>query len=264
MNCTKNHLLRVIRFCLLPNNFAAGSGLLNHIRPNVDMLAFVSGTGVLLGALTSLFLLTVKRPERTTALRFLGLYTLSLTVGLAEPLIPAGALLLRYAAGGISLLYGPFLYLYCQYRLNADRRASSSWKHFLPFLGYYLMLTTERAFAVASKEVREGVELALYILLFVQITGYCFLADLFVRHHQEQVDGSSVFVRSSRLFFLKMIVRASGGFFLLTFVLNFCLAIFGFADQPAVAVSIQVGVCIIIFLIALLNTETMHAEKLVE
>ena len=228
------------------------------------MLAFVSGTGVLLGTLTSIFLLLVKRPRHEHAVRFLGLYTLSLTVGLAEPLIPAGNLLLRYAAGGVSLLYGPFLYLYCQHRLDAERRAWSSWKHFLPFLVYCLLLTLEKSFAQAPVEVREGVELGLYILLFTQIIGYCFMADLYVRHFQEHITGSNVFTRSSRLFFLKMIVRISGMFFLVTFVVNLCQALFGFAYREELSISIQVGVCLILFLIALLNTETMHAEKMVE
>lgn len=228
------------------------------------MLAFVSGTGVLLGTLTSFFLLLVKRPQHEHAVRFLGLYTLSLTVGLAEPLIPAGNLLLHYAAGGVSLLYGPFLFLYCQHRMDAGRTIGSSWKHFLPFLIYCLSLTLEKSFAQAPLEVREGVELALYILLFMQIIGYCFVADLYVVHFQKHIAGANVFTRSSRLFFLKMIVRVSGVFFLVTFVGNLCLALFGFAYREELSISIQVGVCLILFLIALLNTETMHAEKLVE
>jgi hypothetical protein len=217
------------------------------------MLAFVSGTGVLLGTLTSLFLLLVRRPQHEHAVRFLGFYTLSLTVGLAEPLIPTENLLLRYAAGGVSLLYGPLLYLYCQHRMEADRRVWSTWKHFLPFLGYTLLLTVEKSFARAPIEVREGVELTLYVLLFAQIIGYCFMADLYVRHFQERIAGANVFTRSSRLLFLKMIVRVSGAFFLVTFVVNLCLALFGFAYREQLSISIQVAVCLILFLIALLN-----------
>ncbi|AYB34986.1 hypothetical protein D4L85_32340 [Chryseolinea soli] len=206
----------------------------------------------------------VKQPRHEHAVRFLGLYTLSLTVGLAEPLIPLSNLLLRYAAGGVSLLYGPFLCLYCQHRMDADRRVRSSWKHFLPFLVYGLLLTAEKSFAGAPIEVREGVELVLYILLFTQIIGYCFMADLYVRHFQEHIAGANVFTRSSRLFFLKMIVRVSGVFFLATFMVSLCQALFGFAYREELSISIQVGVCLILFLIALLNTETMHAEKMVE
>jgi hypothetical protein len=228
------------------------------------MLAFVSGTGVLLGTLTSLFLLLVRRPPQEHAVRFLGLYTLSLTVGLAEPLIPTGNLLLRYTAGGVSLLYGPLLYLYCQHRLGVERTAWSSWKHLLPFLVYCLLLPLEKSFVQAPVEVREGVELGLYILLFTQIIAYCFIADRRVRRFHEHITGSNVFTRSSRLFFLKMIVRVSGAFFLVTFVVNLCLALFGFFHREALSISIQVCVCLILFLIALLNTETMHAEKLVE
>ena len=126
------------------------------------------------------------------------------------------------------------------------------------------MLTLEKSFSQASVGVREGVELGLYILLFAQIIGYCFMADLYVRHFQEHITGSNMFTRSSRLFFLKMIVRVSGIFFLATFVVNLCLALLGFANREALSISIQAGVCMILFLIALLNTETMHAEKLVE
>src|SRR5688572_9328092 len=101
---------------------------------NTNWITVITFTGILFGILVSFHFLTVRRPG--IAIRWLGAYTLTLTIGLSEYILGDNSTFLTWV-GAASFLYGPFLYLYVKSRLlQANRLSLPMVKHSLFFVFY--------------------------------------------------------------------------------------------------------------------------------
>jgi hypothetical protein len=224
----------------------------------------ITMTGTMFGLLISIHFLTIKRPGIAT--KWLGLYTLVLTSGLAEPLISEYTDL-EILFGGLSLLYGPFLYLYIKSRiLSLTRIDQISYRHFLPFVMYTVGIIGSYVLtqnAGREYQTSEVIDIVLYEMLFMQIFSYSIGALVFIRRNKFKAADEDAAVIKMKLAFMQLLVLLSIALFLSTYVATH-IALFANIQLAGFNYAIQIALCIIIFMIALVNTETMHAKKLIK
>jgi hypothetical protein len=225
-----------------------------------DGFFLITVCGVALGLLLSAGLLTIRRPDHTV--RLLGLYTLVLSIGLAEPLIekiPDQTDFLKSAWGGFSLLYGPFLFLYVRNRLGEVSK--TVWKdalHFMPFLIYQVMLPFVIHWETINRNDMETLDFVVYELLFLQIVIYCVKSFLLLARKKKKHSGAVATIKTT---FVTTLIILSSILFLSSFGFSHIQLIFNVPMNALFLFSIQLGLSFLIFVIALLNTENMHLEK---
>lgn len=225
-----------------------------------DGIFLVTVCGVALGALLSVGLITIRRPGPTV--RLLGFYTLVLSIGLAEPLInrvPDQTELLRSVWGGFSLLYGPLLFLYVRSRLeHVNKLARKDFIHLIPFFVYQVLTLL---FSLTQHTIGmdpEALDLLIYELLFLQIFSYCILCfKILVRKRREVLSP----VTKIQVAFVTTLVILSAILFLSSFTFSHLRLFFSLPLNSVFMFSIQLGLSLLIFIIALLNTENMYLEK---
>jgi hypothetical protein len=228
-----------------------------------DWTLFITIAGLLFGIAVSIHFFTVKRPG--IAIRWLGGYTLLMTISLMEYLTKNSSVLL--ILGGLTFLFGPFLFLYVRSRIlglnGVERR--SFW-HFLPFVSYVLlvvlspMLTNE-----SGSEGSELLDLLIYELLFLQIFWYCISALKFISSRQSLLtEEGDPDLGKMKIAFLRILVSVSIILFAASFIGTHIFMLIGFQLPFEFKYAIQIALCLLIFVIALLNTETMHAKKLLK
>jgi len=107
-------------------------------------------SAVSIGLILSIVFLFYKKSS--LAIRLLGLYTLTLSLGAAEPVLTPylnDFVMLFY--GGFSFLYGPFLFLYTKYSvISLSRLKTREYFHFLPFTVYIFLIATSIVFPVVG------------------------------------------------------------------------------------------------------------------
>lgn len=225
-----------------------------------NIFFLITVCGVALGLLLSVGLLTIRRSGHTV--RLLGLYTLVLSIGLAEPLIekiPDPTDFLKSAWGGFSLLYGPLLFLYVRNRL--EKIQTLAWKdamHGAPFFIYQIVLLGFSLIGIREGIDTETLDFLVYELLFLQIFTYCGMSIriLVLKKHESQEEVTKV-----RRAFVTTLVILSSLLFFSSFAFSHIQLIFNLPLNAVFLFSIQLGLSFLIFVIALLNTENMHLEK---
>jgi hypothetical protein len=229
-----------------------------------DWIFIITMAGIFFGLLISLHLVTIKRPGLGT--KWLGRYTMLLTASLAEPLAEGSvwAILL----GGISLLFGPFLYFYliCRIRSLSSLPPRHFW-HAAPFVLYNLLILL--SFFSSDKPANAGqenewIDLLLYELLFIQIFSYCIAGLRFITRNKGLLIIEDQDVGRMKIAFLRILVGLSIMLFLGSWLATHFFIIGGMQPGHAFKSGVQIGLCLLIFIIALLNTETMHARKLIK
>jgi hypothetical protein len=230
-----------------------------------DWITLVTMAGTLFGILISIHFITIKRPGIAT--KWLGLYTLTLTAGLAEPLIINYHALVNFF-GGLSLLYGPFLYLYVKSRIMGVQRVERpTYKHFLPFIIYTSVVMSSFLFSPPSGEEKQSsgiVDIILYELLFVQIFWYAIATLIFIFRNNLRLLEEDKDLHKMKISFMKILVLLSIVLFMGSYLTTHIYLI-GSVKLPFMFnYAVQIALCSMIFIIALLNTETMHAKKLIK
>jgi hypothetical protein len=225
-----------------------------------DGIFLITICGVMLGALLSIGLITIRRPGITV--RLLGFYTLVLSIGLAEPLIdkiPEVMELLRSVWGGFSLLYGPLLFLYVRSRLGeVSKLARKDLIHLAPFFVYQILLVVVSLIQSGDRMDSDALDLLIYELLFLQIFTYCILCFKILASRKREVVSP---VTKIRVAFVTTLVILSTLLFVSSFTFSHVRLIFDLPLNSIFAFSIQLGLSFLIFVIALLNTENMHLTK---
>jgi hypothetical protein len=230
-----------------------------------DWMFVITMTGIFFGLLISAHLLTIKRPGLGT--KWLGVYTLLLTSSLAEPFATEGSLS-GMLFGGFSLLYGPCLYFYIQSRVRGlSSLHPRQYLHTVPFLSYMILVVLSLFSAqksVPAQDATPWIDLLLYELLFVQIFTYCIASLAFIRKHKHVILKEDEDVGKMKITFLKILVLMSIVLFFGSWLTTHFFILTSTELSAGFKSTVQLALCIIIFVIALLNTETMHAKKLIK
>lgn len=225
-----------------------------------DGIFLITVCGVTLGALLSLGLITIRRPG--PAVRLLGFYTLVLSIGLAEPLIdrvPDQTELFRNVWGAFSLLYGPLLFLYVRSRLvELSKLTRKDFVHLVPFFIYQISLVVVSLRQSSDWMDSDALDLLIYELLFLQIFTYCILCFKILASRKREVVSP---VTKIRVAFVTTLVILSTVLFVSSFTFSHLRLFFSLPLNSVFMFSIQLGLSLLIFVIALLNTESMHLEK---
>lgn len=230
---------------------------------NTNWTTVVTFAGILFGFLVSFHFLTVRRPG--IAIRWLGAYTLALTIGLSEYLLAERSAILQWV-GGVSFLYGPFIYLYVKSRLlQVQGIGLPVVKHFLFFIFYCVILLVSLASSppAASGNTDGLIEIVLYESLFAQIFAYCITALIFIRKNKARLVSDDARIGKMQIAFMRVLVTISMSLFIGSFAATHTFLLRGVSISFEFRYLIQILLCSIIFIIALLNTETMYAKKLV-
>lgn len=228
--------------------------MLNH------WTSLVTFTGLAFGGIVSIHFLTVKRPG--VAIRWLGIYTLILTLSLAEFISEEGSIAMT-VLGALTFLYGPSLYLYIRSRMfGVSVVERSAYRHFIPFVLYVLMAGTMTMFQTQT-ENQEVFEFALYEILFLHIFWYCFAALRLIKEKRNEMPGDNDIV-GMQAAFMKTLVICSVLLFSGSFIATHVFIFAGIKIPFEFKYGIQIALCVVIFVIALINTETMHTKKMIK
>ncbi len=219
-------------------------------------ITVVTFAGILFGSLVSIHFLLIKR-----AMKWLGGYTLLLTLSLVENLVSEFPTILT-ALGSLTLLYGPFLFLYVKARVMPYEPGSLSvLKHFIPFFTYALTI------ALSSSKHQHGddgtLELVIYELLFIQIFTYIILSLRLIGQRTRWI-GDDYLTDRMQTIFLKTLVYVSLLLFASSFLATHIFLLTEVRESTGFRFSIQIGLCMVLFIIALLNTETIQRENMVK
>lgn len=227
---------------------------------NTDWTIFLTIAGLLFGLIVSLHFLMVKRPGM--AIRWLGLYTLVITLSLAEFIIPEDSPVLIFF-GGLTFLYGPFLLLYIKSRMvHSMIIERKDYIHFIAFTSYITLVIAFLAFGNESSGIAE---LIVYELLFIQIFWYCIAGLLMISRRKDLlIKESDPDLVRMQVSFLRILVVVSMTLFLSSYVATHVFMLTGYKMPFEFKYAIQIGLCLLIFVIALLNTETMYTKKLIK
>lgn len=231
---------------------------------NSEWMTIITLAGTLFGVLISFHLITIRRPG--VSVRWLGLYTFMLTAALAEPYVTRGNMV-SSLLGGLSLLYGPLLYLYVKSRILMIRKVEfRDMKHLLPFLLYAIgiVATSFVQSGGGKSESAASVDIILYELLFIQIFWYFFKALLFIHRKKTLMAYEDEDVGKMDRAFLSILVIVSVLLFLGSYLMTHLYLLGNTTLSFEFKSTVQIGLCCIIFMIALLNTETMYSKKMVK
>jgi hypothetical protein len=107
-------------------------------------------------------------------------------------------------------------------------------------------------------------DLIVYELLFFQIFRYCIAAMRFIRRNQSLLKEEDPDLGRMKIAFLRILVIVSIILFAASFLGTHIFMLIGFQLPFEFKYGVQIALCLLIFVIALLNTETMHAKKLIK
>lgn len=217
---------------------------------------------VLIGIVLSLLLWVLKKEAIST--RVLGLYTLVLAVGMAEPLLHEAGLSSRVIAyyGAISFFYGPLLFLYVKYSLTMNTKFSGhDFFHFAPAIIYLVLVFISPEKSKVNQEEDTLVALILYELLFYQIFYYTIKAfTLWTRAYSMAGDKPVILMK---FYFGKYLLIFSAILFASSFIFVHVFVMAKMSPFPAIFYTyIQIAFTLLILMIAFLNTELIYPKRL--
>jgi hypothetical protein len=198
--------------------------------------------------------------RKNTAARLLGLFTLMISIASVEPLINGKKFelmfLMQSAVAIASFLLGPFLFLYCKYRLNNARwKRKDLWHFFLPCVILLLLIVGDNATNTPAPAQNEKDEVILYLLFVVQLFTYTFLALSMVL--KNKISFKEKLHDKLRHAFLRPLVVSS----LIMFLYSVINTFFPLHSKNVFVILIQAMLGFLIVLIALLNAETLEKHR---
>jgi hypothetical protein len=222
----------------------------------LTLAVFVTGV-----ALSIIFLLL----KKGVAIKLLGLYTVTLALGIAEPLMHVYSFSQKTITyyGSISFLYGPLLFLYVRYTCRGKQvLAMADLLHFIPASLYVLLIMIQPATPAPANE--DGLaEVILYELFACHVFIYMLNAISVVRRSVADVSDDDVV--KMKYAFIKNLVGFSvvlfGTSVVFTHVFLFTRT---FPLPGSFQTYIQLGLTFIILLIAFLNTEMTKPKRMIQ
>jgi hypothetical protein len=210
-------------------------------------------------ALSVIFLLL----KKGIAIKLLGLYTVTLALGIAEPLMHIYSFSQTSITyyGGVSFLYGPLLFLYVRYAWRREQvLAIKDLLHFIPASLYFLLIMLQPTNPEpADKDALA--EVIMYELFACQIFIYI-LKAISVFRRSVSNGGDDDVVKMKYAFIKNLIVFSAilfGSSFVLTHAFLFSRT---FPIPGAFQTYIQLGLTFMILLIAFLNTEMSQPKRM--
>ena len=217
------------------------------------LAVFIAGV-----ALSIIFLLL----KKGIAIKLLGLYTVTLALGIAEPLMHIYSFSHKTITyyGGVSFLYGPLLFLYVRYTcLEKQVLAIKDVLHFIPAFLYVLLIMIQPATRAPVNDDPLS-EVILYELLVCQVVIYILKAGSNFR--RSVANGSEDDVVKMKYAFVKNLITFSAILFGSSFVFTHVFLLTRTFPVPgAFQTYIQLGLTFMILLIAFLNTEMTQPKR---
>jgi hypothetical protein len=212
----------------------------------------ISGSGACFGILLSIHLFLVRA---NTASTFLGVYLLSLSIQLLEPLsgyAPLSAKVVGTLMGTCAFIMGPALYIYCRMRVNKEKATFRTAVHFIPaatLLALLMISPSPQDTVKASTD-----EVVLYAIFVLLLFSYMLLSLKAVL----QKNGMHLHIQERmQISFVRMLVYSS----LVLFVYSLVGTIAQFNGSKVFLTTVQVLLNIVIIVIALLNTEGLERRQ---
>jgi hypothetical protein len=200
----------------------------------------------------SLKLIFLNRQERRPSL-WLGLYVLLLAGSLSEILFE-DSLVISSIVGGTYWLFGPVLLFYVESRTAAcDSRKRNVYLHLIPCSLYYTLLIGNE-FVTLTSSSHEIIEFLFFELVFVHILCYFIISFRILQVARNDYKEKSMVDRMTA-FFLAFLVNASIVLFGASWLVTNITIFTGMAMSPVFNISIQLGLSLLILLIALFSTE---------
>ena len=201
--------------------------------------------------------------KKGIAIKLLGLYTLTLALGIAEPLMHIYSFSQKTITyyGGVSFLYGPLLFLYVRYTcLGKQVLAIKDLLHFIPAMLYVLLIMIQPTKSASANEDALA-EVVLYELFACQVVVYMLKAISIFRRSVSSANVDDVV--KMKYAFIKNLVLFSVILFGSSFVFtHMVLLTRTFPVQGAFQTYIQLGLTFMILLIAFLNTEMTQPKRM--
>jgi hypothetical protein len=225
-----------------------------------NWLMLLTLTVFIIGVVLSVIFLLLKKG---IAIKLLGLYTVTLALGIAEPLMHIYSFSQKSITyyGGISFLYGPLLFLYVRYTCGREQvLAIKDVLHFIPASLYFLLIMIQPTNpAPANKDALA--EVIIYELFACQIFVYILKAT-FVFRRSVSNDGDDDVVKM-KYAFIKNLIGFSAILFGSSFICTHAFLFTRTFPIPGVFQTyIQLGLTFVILLIAFLNTETSRLKRM--
>jgi hypothetical protein len=231
-----------------------------YILMTNDWLTLLTLTVFATGIVLSVIFLLLKRG---IAIKLLGLYTVTLALGVAEPLMHIYSFSQKSITyyGGISFLYGPLLFLYVRYTCRREQVfAIKDMLHFIPASLYFLLIMIQPTNpAPVNKDVLG--EVIIYELLACQVFIYMLKAISVFRRSVSNTGYDDVL--RMKYTFIKNLIGFSAILFGSSFVFTHAfLFTRTFPIPGAFQAYIQLGFTFMILLIAFLNTEMSRLKRM--
>jgi hypothetical protein len=220
----------------------------------LTLAVFITGV-----ALSIIFLLL----KKGIAIKLLGLYTVTLALGIAEPLMHIYSFSQKTITyyGGVSFLYGPLLFLYVRYTCRGKQAlAIADLLHFAPAFLYVLLIMIQPTTSAHSNEDALA-EVILYELFAWQVFIYMLKAISIFR--QSVSEGNHGDVVKMKYAFIKNLVGFSAILFGTSFIFTHVFLLSKTFPLPGIFQTyIQLGITFMILLIAFLNTEMSQPKRM--
>lgn len=222
-----------------------------------DVIELFTFTSIGFGLMLSFKLLTLKK--HGLIVMWLGFYVLLLVGSLCEVFFRETQLIM-IGIGTTYWLFGPCLYLYVYERVSKKQLQffRDCAIHLLPFVTYVLFVV---ATALAGARIQnEIVDFLLYEVVFAHIIVYFLKALTLIRKHPATQRQTSVerMQRASMLF----LVIASLAIFGSSWLSTHLFVLIGMKQGEIYTMLVQGIISLLIFAIALLNTETRYTERM--
>jgi hypothetical protein len=220
----------------------------------LTLAVFIAGV-----ALSGIFLLL----RKGTAVKLLGLYTVTLALGIAEPLMHVYSFSQKTITyyGGVCFLYGPLLFLYVRCTCQGKHMlAIKDLLHFIPAFLYVLLIMVQPTTPAPANDDALA-EVILYELFVCQVLIYMLKAiSIFRRSVSNGSDNEPVRMKHA---FIRNLVVFSAILFGSSFVFTHVFLLTRTFPVPgAFQTYIQLGLTFMILLIAFLNTEMTQPKRM--
>jgi hypothetical protein len=224
-----------------------------------DFIQLFTFTSIGFGLLLSFKLLTVKK--HGLIVMWLGFYVLLLVGSLCEAFFSQTEILMRII-GMTYWLFGPCLYLYVLDRVG--ERQLQFFKdcvlHLLPFIVYATFVVVAQLFAITVES--EAVEFLLYEVVFAHIIVYFIMALRLISRNGNRSSQEKSSVEKMQRASMLFLVVASLAIFGSSWISTHLFLILGQRVSETYNLLVQVAITLLIFAIALLNTETRYTERM--
>jgi hypothetical protein len=190
---------------------------------------------------------------------WLSFYVILLVASLCEIFLPEGSIPGIIIGAGYWLL-GPCLYLYVRNRLQTSTPQKSVILHFIPFIVY---VTTVFLSTVFDLKDESGIaDVLVYELVFIHILIYLILALILILKTKKLRPIANDQSRAMQLASMQVIAILSITLFAISWTSTNIIAFAALQpDKGNYQLMVQAAMTLLIFSIALLNTETRYAES---